>query len=131
MNKPYLLVCFVLTVFMASCQSDLRSDSVKLSPEVFKDSLNSIDIQVVDVRTLEEFNKGHINNALLINFHSKKFADSVGLLNTKKPVFIYCRSGKRSAKSISVFKELGFKTVYELEGGIINWRKEGFKITDE
>lgn len=129
MSRLYFIICFVLTVFIASCQSDSRGDAIELNPEVFKDSLSKAGVQVVDVRTLKEFQSGHIKNALHIDYSSEKFANNLGVLDTEKPVYIYCRSGRRSSKSVSIFKGLGFKDVYELEGGVINWRKEGFNIT--
>jgi len=117
----------MLAIFMANCQSDSIKGAVKLSPKIFKDSIENNDAQLVDVRTPKEFHVDHIENAVNINYFSKKFTDSISLLNTKKPVFIYCRSGKRSTKSVSMFKKAGFKYVYELEGGILNWKKESLK----
>lgn len=128
MNRLFFLSCFIFTIFIASCQSISNDNSIKLSPEVFKDSLSNANIHLIDVRTLKEFRSGYISNALNINYNSEKFTDSLELLDTKKPVYIYCRSGKRSARSISIFKELGFNEIYELEGGIINWRKAGLKV---
>ena len=128
MNKIYFLGCLVLAVFMFSCQSESGVNSVSLSPEIFKDSLNKANAQIIDVRTLSEFREGHIEHALNIDYFSENFADSIALLKVTKPVFIYCRSGKRSSKSASAFLELGFKKIYELEGGILNWRNENLKI---
>ena len=50
------------------------------------------------------------------------------VLNPKEPLIIYCKSGRRSKKSRAVFKELGFLTVYDLEGGVLNWKSEGFHL---
>lgn len=124
MKKINMFICLILTVFMSSCQSNSNSDSIKLSPKIFNDSLMSNDAQLVDVRTPEEFQLDHINNALNINFYSNKFTDSISLLNTDKSVYIYCRSGKRSSNSVSLFKKAGFKHVYELDGGFLNWKAE-------
>lgn len=110
---------------MQSCQSHSQADAIQLSPQVYRDSIARFNnIQVIDIRTPKEFDSNHIGKAININFFSEKFADSVGLLDTKQPVFIYCRSGKRSAKSISIFKEAGFKKIYDLEGGFLNWKSK-------
>jgi rhodanese-related sulfurtransferase len=43
-------------------------------------------------------------------------------LNKNKPVAIYCRSGRRSASALIILKEMGFKDIYDLEGGFLNWQ---------
>ena len=108
MKRFYVFICLVLAVFMVNCQSDSVKGAIKLSPKIFKDSIDSNNAQLVDVRTPKEFYIDHIENAVNINYFSEKFADSISLLNTKKPVFIYCRSGKRSTKSVSMFKKSWF-----------------------
>lgn len=126
MKHFYLFIFLSLAIFKLSCQSTTSDEAIKLSSKVFNDSIEKAGVQIIDVRTPKEFHTGHIMNAININFYSEKFTDSISLLNTKKPVFIYCRSGKRSSQSISIFKEVGFDDIYELEGGILNWKKEGF-----
>ena len=127
MKRFHISFCLMLTIFMLNCQSDSVKGAIKLSPKIFKDLINSNDAQVVDVRTRNEFHIDRIENAVNIDYFSENFTDSISLLNTKKPVFIYCRSGKRSTNSIPMFKKAGFKYVYELEGGFLNWKKESLK----
>lgn len=117
-----MLLCIVLV----SCDWYSSSDSIKLEPKAFDIEITN-NVQLVDVRTPKEFAQGHIKNALNINYFSENFADSLQLLDKDKPVYIYCRSGKRSGKSISKFKEAGFNTIYELDGGLLNWRSGGLK----
>ncbi|MGB5418083.1 rhodanese-like domain-containing protein [Algibacter sp.] len=128
MKSFQLLVASVLFSLMVSCQSSDNKNGVRISPEIFNDSISNNETQIIDVRTPKEFKLYHIEGAENINYYSEKFADSVRLLNPKKAVFLYCRSGKRSSESVTVFKELGFKNIYDLEGGIINWTKEGYKV---
>lgn len=77
---------------------------------------------VVDVRTPEEFAKGHLQNAVNINWNGSDFQNQIAQLDKSKPVFVYCLSGKRSAAAASKMRSDGFKTVYELDGGIMKWR---------
>lgn len=128
MRSFQLLLVSVLFSLMVSCQSSNDNNAVKISPGIFNDSISNNETQIIDVRTPKEFKLYHIEGAVNINYYSEKFADSVRLLNPKKAVFIYCRSGKRSSESVAVFKELGFNNIYDLEGGIINWTKEGHKV---
>ncbi|MEW4922865.1 rhodanese-like domain-containing protein [Algibacter sp. 2305UL17-15] len=125
-------VLFIFLSFMAgSCQLFTQNESVKLNSEAFKVEISKANVQLVDVRKPDEFATSHLKNAKNLNYFSESFADNVKLLDTTAPVFIYCRSGKRSAKSVSVFKEAGFETIYELEGGILNWNNSHLKTTSE
>ncbi|KAA5824076.1 rhodanese-like domain-containing protein [Algibacter amylolyticus] len=123
MKQFLILKLFVLSLIFTCCQSQPGANSIKLTPQVFQDSLNQKPVQLIDVRTANEFNTGHIDNALNFDFKSDEFKKSIAVLDTSKSVFIYCRSGKRSAKSVAAFKALGFKNIYELEGGISHWSK--------
>lgn len=111
---------------MFNCQSSTNNQVTQLSPKEFQSFINK-DIQLIDVRTPKEFNADHINYAENINFLSEDFSKSIDKLDKEKPVFIYCRSGKRSGKSTADFQKVGFNKIYELEGGILKWKSEGFK----
>lgn len=82
------------------------------------------DVQLVDVRTPEEFSEGHLENAINIDVTADDFDAKVASLDKDKPVMVYCKSGGRSAKASARLKELGFKTITDLEGGITNWKSE-------
>jgi len=78
---------------------------------------------IIDVRTPEEFNKGHLRNSLNVNWFDENFDENLKIFNKDLPVFVYCLSGGRSSKANQKIKSLGFKNVYELDGGILEWRK--------
>jgi rhodanese-related sulfurtransferase len=91
--------------------------------EVFREVINLNKVQLVDVRTPEEFLTGHIENAKNINFNDSNFKQVISsTLIKNKPVALYCRSGRRSASALDVLKEMGFTTIYDLEGGFLNWQ---------
>jgi rhodanese-related sulfurtransferase len=93
-----------------------------LAPDAFIAKLQSSNGgQLVDVRTPEEFNEGKIENAQNIDFYANDFKSKIEALDKSKPVFIYCRSGGRSAKAANIFKEAGFKEIYDLQGGYMNY----------
>lgn len=79
--------------------------------------------QVVDVRTPAEFVTGHLPQAVNIDVNSKDFDKQIEKLNKKKPVAVYCRSGRRSKVAAGKLADKGFK-VYELDKGIIQWDGE-------
>ncbi|WP_298555128.1 rhodanese-like domain-containing protein [uncultured Algibacter sp.] len=128
--KHFLIFTFILlNILFFSCHTSTNKNVTNLSPEELKQILiNNDSIQLVDVRKPTEYVAGHIPKAISINYFSNDFAKSIGKLNNKKPVYIYCRSGKRSGKSVIEFKKAGFTKIYNLKGGILNWQSKGFDI---
>ena len=83
---------------------------------------------IIDVRTQEEFAAGYISGATLIDISSPGFADAISALDRSATYFVYCRSGNRSATATSKMIELGFTSVFELDGGIVSWAAAGNDI---
>lgn len=95
-----------------------------LSAAAFAQRLHSNEPkQIVDVRTPEEFQSGHIAGAQNINLYDKDFAEQLKKLDKKVPVMVYCKVGGRSGKAAKMLQEMGFTSVYDLEGGIMSWEK--------
>ncbi len=87
--------------------------------------------QLIDVRTPQEFEKYRIQSARNINFKDTNFRKEIGKLDKNKPVLIYCLSGARSKAALKAFQDAGFKTVYDLSGGINAWSKAGKSIDQD
>ncbi|TKJ48106.1 sulfurtransferase [Candidatus Aerophobetes bacterium Ae_b3a] len=83
---------------------------------------------IIDVRTPEEFANEHIENALNLDYYSEKFRDELNKLDKEKTYLIYCGSGNRSGKALSIMKELAFREVYNMLGGVIQWKAEGYPL---
>jgi rhodanese-related sulfurtransferase len=96
-----------------------------LSPEDFRARLAATDDYIlVDVRTPKEFEEGHIEGALNVDFlNPAAFDEGAAQLDPDKALMIYCRSGKRSQKASEKLKAMGFKKIYDLEGGFRNWEQ--------
>ncbi|MEZ2415211.1 rhodanese-like domain-containing protein [Muriicola sp. E247] len=71
---------------------------------------------LVDVRTPEEFEAGHLDNAININWYDTDFTEKVGVLDKEHTIYVYCKKGGRSAKAQAVLDSLGFRAV-DLTGG--------------
>jgi len=83
---------------------------------------------IIDVRTDSEFAKAHLENAVNLDINSDQFQDQISKLDQSKPVFVYCLSGGRSAAAVNQMRSMGFKEVYELEGGLMKWRAANLPI---
>ena len=112
-----LLVLFFLN------QNNLNISPNKLKEIIDKD--NPIDI-LIDVRTLEEVNDSKIPNSINIDYYHNSFEKSLDSLDKNFNYFIYCRSGNRSMKTVNILKSKGFQNAFNLQGGIIAWKEEGF-----
>ncbi|MCK4562814.1 MAG: rhodanese-like domain-containing protein, partial [Flavobacteriaceae bacterium] len=125
---------FVLLIFLSinfiSCAQNTKTDSKDeivslISPEELNSNIDNI--QLIDVRTPKEYKKGHLKNAVNINYYDNDFLDEMSKLDKSKELYIYCHSGNRSGKAAKKLGEMGFTKVYDLEGGITNWNKKSLE----
>ena len=80
---------------------------------------------ILDVRTPEEFETSRIPNSKNIDFYNpQNFMQEIEKLDRDKSYYVYCRTGVRSANSCQLMNELGFDKVYNLLGGIVEWKGE-------
>ncbi len=86
------------------------------------------DYVILDVRTPEEYDKGHIENALLLNSKTSDFEDELERMDKTKKYFVYCRTGKRSDKAANLMNKHGFKEIYHIDGGIEKWKAKRLPV---
>lgn len=120
----HLLIALLLVSSIYSVNAQQKNNIEILSLTDFKAQTENKEVQIIDVRTPEEFNDGHIANALNINFYIEDFNDKFNKLNKETPIYLYCRSGVRSHQSAVKLSEMGFKTIYDLEGGFLNYNNK-------
>lgn len=131
MKKQFYTLLVALMITSLACV-DSWSQSKNLPADAFAEKVkHTPGALVLDVRTPEEFSKGHLKDARNINWRDTNFADQVAKIDKSKPVFVYCLVGGRSASAALKMREMGFKEVYELEGGIIKWRAANLPETME
>ncbi len=106
------------------CNSQTNTTIQRLDFTTFKEKTTNKSVQLVDVRTPNEYHQGHIKNAKLADFFANDFKEQIQKLKKEKPVYLYCRSGNRSGKALKVLSELGFKEIYDLKGGYMAWSKQ-------
>ncbi len=85
--------------------------------------------QILDVRTVDEYNNGHIEGAVLADISSNLFQEVTSKLDKSKPVYVYCLSGGRSGEAASQLQQMGFKSVINLSGGMLAWQSANLPIS--
>jgi len=85
-------------------------------------------VQVLDVRTPEEFAAGHVKGATLIDFYEPDFAERIAELDRDTAYVVYCRSGNRSGKATALMAEQGFAAVSDVDGGVVAWQAAGLPL---
>jgi|SRR5690554_1008347 len=129
MRKIAIVLSLFLTLFFIGCKEKSTAREIRvISPQEVHDAVfDSHKHQLIDVRTLEEFNEGHVQNAQNICVTDADFKENISKLDKNEPVYLYCRSGKRSAKASQILKEMGFKEIYDMEGGFLEWQSQGLQ----
>ena len=126
MNKSqFTLLLFLSFIIISGCATGQKRSEHTLSAVEFRDQINGEEHLVLDVRTPEEFSKGHLENAININWNDDGFDEKISNLDKSKPVYIYCLSGGRSHEAAEKMRSDGFTSIYEMEGGIMKWRSAG------
>jgi len=127
MKKIILLIA--LTGILNACSKTgegLQNFDASTFNETFKSSESK---QLIDVRTSDEFVQGHIEGAINADVNLPSFGEEISKLDKNKAVFVYCLSGGRSLSAAQQLKELGFKEVINLEGGIVAWNAARLPLT--
>jgi len=123
LNYFYSLLCLYLVM---ACHSQPTDQYENVPAAQFAYLLKQTpSAQLIDVRTADEFSDQHLDKAQNIDWNGDNFEAQVGKLDHSKPVFVYCMSGGRSKKASTKLAEMGFKKIYELNGGILKWNAAG------
>lgn len=140
MKKQIILSLFVLTLSVSACQqagsnssknnTERVATSVLSANEFEKKMVSYPDIQLIDVRTPNEYERGHLPNARNIDVNGDDFEGQAAELDKDKPVLVYCKSGHRSSEASSMLTGMGFKDVQGLDGGITAWGAAGKPIIE-
>ena len=116
-----ILLILAITSATFACNGKKSYESV--NAEQFATTLATQQPQIIDARTPEEFQQGHIPGAQNIDVKSSDFDTLISTLDKSRPVAVYCRSGRRSKMAAERLVSAGFNVV-ELDGGILSWEGE-------
>lgn len=124
-NTSLVMITIIAAILLSSCGGTTQGQSANnnLDAVAFAEKINELPgAPVLDVRTPGEFADGHLKNAINIDWNGNSFESEVSKISKEEPVFVYCLSGGRSHSAAEKMRSMGFKNVYELNGGIIKWR---------
>lgn len=126
----YLLAMIIsFLLFSSSLSAAAQTVSKTIAAVEFQNQLKTSPKAVIlDVRTPEEYNSGHLDQAKNLDIYDKSFQDQLSKMDKKQPVYVYCKGGGRSANAVKKMQELGFNNVYELKGGIMAWEQSGLPL---
>ncbi|MFM2369045.1 MAG: hypothetical protein RL619_1345 [Bacteroidota bacterium] len=124
--KFHSIYLIILSFVILSCNGQTSKNVKTIEAKAFAEKIAATpNPQILDVRTPEEFVSGHIDNAKNVDWLSNDFVTNTAKFDKSKPVFVYCKSGGRSQKAAEKLSELGFTTIYQLDGGILKWDAAG------
>lgn len=124
MTKNFWFLAILAGMLLTSCsQSQATGSGSQLDVTAFAAKVKQLpDAPLLDVRTPDEFDKGHLDKAKNIDWNGSDFDAQIAGLDKAKPVLVYCLSGGRSGAAAAHMRSLGFTEVYEMVGGIMKWR---------
>ncbi len=117
-----------IIVFFVSCNDIPAQIVTKDITDYNREAFSHV--VLLDVRTPEEYNRGHLHNAININILDETFTQTVNKLDKKKPVYVYCQVGGRSTRASEKLKALGFVNIVNLMGGYSAWQKAGKPVVN-
>ena len=104
--------------------TETNNSVINLDSDAFADKYrNDSNGVLIDVRTINEYDNGHIPESKLIDIYLPTFPQKIGELDKEKNYYIYCRSGNRSHHAGVFMLQQGFKTVFNLADGILDWHE--------
>lgn len=121
-------ILLLITLALAACAAPTAGAPKTVDP-AGAEALIAKKVQILDVRTAEEWSEGHLEGATRIDVQQDGFdAQAASRLDKAKPVLVYCRSGRRSTEASKRLAAAGFTEVHNLKGGILAWTADGRKV---
>ncbi len=138
--KKLLLICTVIfAVTLLSCKDESKingaatetvmSNIKVVTPQEVYDALQEdATLQLIDVRTPEEYGVTHLKSSQNICVTTPGFEKKAAKLDKSLPVYVYCKKGGRSAQASQILADMGFTKIYDLQGGITNWESQELEM---
>ncbi|MHA7058310.1 rhodanese-like domain-containing protein [Aquimarina sp. M1] len=128
MKIKTILKVVALSMLLVNCKDNHPQNAgvvERITVEEMDSLLEMEKVQLIDVRTPKEYAEGHIDGAINIDFSDENFETLISEVDKSKPVAVYCGRGGRSGKCSAYMKKAGFTKIYDLDGGITEWKYNG------
>lgn len=135
LNLIILLIFFTIMGFQA-CKSQEEVDNQNIAEEIsvsqafelIQNNQDNENFMILDVRTPQEYQEEHLEDAINIDYYSENFQDRLSELDKNKIFLVYCQSGSRSTNAVTIMINLGFVELYNMLGGIAAWISAGYPV---
>ena len=117
--KKLLLTALASLLVLSGCSASNSAIQTVDAPTWIQKTQDA-GAQIIDVRTAEEFNTGHVANAINIDVESGNFEEGIATLDKAMTYSLYCHSGRRSAIAAGKMADAGFKNIINLNGGFVD-----------
>lgn len=116
-------ILFFAFTIATSGQNTYRS----LSAQEFNELANEVKYTIIDIRTAREFQEGHIRGAINIDFYDNSFKQVISAYQSR-PILLYSRSSAQSKQAIDKLRSMNFREVYELDNGLVEWKRANLPL---
>ncbi len=127
----------ILLVFVYGCSISNnpkavsnQSNYIKLDAsgayDLVKKNTGNDDFVILDVRTPEEYENGHISGAVNVNYNTGDFREKLAAMDKSKTYLVHCKTGSRSLGAVKIMSELEFENIYHMVDGILGWTNAGY-----
>lgn len=123
--KKLFAVVAASTLFLTGCGG---TGATNLSATEFQKKISEPGVVVLDVRTVGEFMGGHIAKAINIDVEGMTFDGDIAKLDKSATYAVYCHSGRRSGIAVGKMKDAGFKNLFNLTNGVLDWQGAGLPL---
>jgi rhodanese-related sulfurtransferase len=122
MKKIMFILSVLLITVSCTAQSEKSTSNVTvLNKDEFKNQVMGKNVQLVDVRTANEYAGGKIDDAINVDYFGANFKNEMEKLDKNQALYIYCQSGRRSGEASKILTEMGFTKIFDLKGGYGSW----------
>ena len=128
--KKIILFVIPLALLLTACGTT-GGKVTNLNVTDFAKKISDKSVVVLDVRTPGEFQSEHLENAINVDYEGSNFEGEVQKLDKSKTYAVYCRSGRRSGLATEIMAKDGFKSIFNLDGGIEDWQAAGNKVVSK
>jgi len=121
-----ILFMAIISGCLSSTTTSEKAKYVDVSIQQAKEMIDRGEVFILDVRTQEEYNEGHISGSTLIPV--QELEARLNELPRNKKILVYCRSGNRSATASEILIKNGFTQIFNMKGGITEWKNAGYDV---